>query len=305
MPSMILLARPAGAGDVCAIVETGSGDKTMAESIASQLEQHGVSTRVDRCQGIRAHVLVDELADQTSIAVSIRDAEGKEVRRQIARDERTAAVAASLVESFILGEDSDLLLRPGISSLGTTTTSALPDWLGRVSLLGGFLFGPDSSIWYGAQFDGCVHVAWSCLGIRARFAHDDHDHRISDYGISSNLVRTQWGGSVLMGVPFGGQGWQFLPALALGVTRTESSLFPTPFRVSVSDYDFRGQLSFSVSRSLSTSWAVRLDLAGELASALSHTSREPGDSLNTLLVSFVPKPPDQTAWLAVGLEYRQ
>jgi hypothetical protein len=303
MSTMMLLARPAGAAEVCAIVETGRGDKTMAESIASQLEQHGVSTQVERCRGILAHVLVDEPADRTSITVSIRDGEGKEVHRQIARDERAAAVAASLVESFILGEDTDLLLRPGTPSSSTTTASASPGWLGQVSLLGGFLFGSDSSIWYGVQLDGCVHVAWSCLGARARIVQDDHDHRISDYGISSNLVRTQWGGSVLMGVPFGDQRWRLLPAFALGVTRTESSLFPSPFRVSVADSDLRGQLSFSASWFLSTSWAVRLDLAGELARALSHTSRQPGDSLNTLLVSFVPKPPGQAVWLAAGLEY--
>src|ERR1019366_8122259 len=90
VPTVILLSRPAGAAGVCAIVETGSSDRTMAESIASLLEQHGVST----------HVLVEELADPESITVSIRDGEGKEARRQIARDEKAAAVAASLVESF-------------------------------------------------------------------------------------------------------------------------------------------------------------------------------------------------------------
>jgi hypothetical protein len=309
MPTVILLARPAGAAGVCAIVETGSSDKTMAESIASLLEQHGVSTQVglpyQHCSGIHAHVLVDELTDPASITVSIRDGEGKEARRQIVRDEKTAAVAASLVESFILGEDTDLLLRPSTPSLSMTTTSASPRWLGQVSLLGGFLFASDSSTWYGVQLDGCVRVAWSCFGVRARFAHDDHGYAISDYGLSSNLVRTQWGGSALLGLPFDGQRWQLMPAIALGVTHTGSSLFPAPFRVSVSDTDLRGQLSFSVSRFLSTSWAVRLDLTGEIGSTLSHTSRQPGTSLNTLLVSFVPEPPVEAVWLALGLEYRR
>jgi hypothetical protein len=157
----------------------------------------------------------------------------------------------------------------------------------------------------GVQLDGCVRVAWSCFGVRARFAHDDRSYRISDYGISSNLVRTQWGGSALLGMPFDGQRWQLMPAIALGVTYTGSLLFPTPFRVSVSDYDLRGQLSLGVARFLSTSWAIRLELAGELGSALSHTSRQTGDSLNTLLVSFVPEPPVEAGWLALGLEYRR
>lgn len=307
VPTVILLSRPAGAAGVCAIVETGSSDRTMAESIASLLEQHGVSTRGEHCESIRAHVLVEELADPESITVSIRDGEGKEARRQIARDEKAAAVAASLVESFVLGEDTDLLLRPNPppTEERMATTAASPRRLGQVGLLGGFLFGSDSSTWYGVQLDSCVRAAWSCIGVRARFAHDDRAYGISDVGMPSNLVRTQWGGWALLGVPFEGQRWQLMPAIALGVTYTGSSLFPAPFRVSVSDYDVRGQLSFGVALFLSTSWAVRLDLAGELGSALSHTSRQPGDSLNTLLVSFVPEPPSEAAWLALGLEYRR
>src|ERR1039458_2647160 len=61
VPTVILLSRPAGAAGVCAIVETGCSDRTMAESIASLLEQHGVSTRGEHCESIRAHVLVEEL----------------------------------------------------------------------------------------------------------------------------------------------------------------------------------------------------------------------------------------------------
>jgi hypothetical protein len=302
VPTVILLSRPAGAAGACAIVETASGDRTMAESIASLLEQHGVSTRVERCGSNRAHVLIDESADSASITVSIRDGEDKEARRRIERNEKTAAVAASLVESFVLGEDTDLLLRPSPPAHEDRTgrTAASPRRLGQASLLGGFLFGSDSSTWYGVQLDGCARLAWSCIGARARLAYDDNGG-----GISSDLVRAQWGGSVLWSVPFDGQRWQFLPALALGVTYTESSLFPAPFRVSASDYDLRGQLSFGLAAFLTASWAVRLDLAGELGIALSHSSRQQGDSVSALLGSFVPEPPGQSAWLALGLEYRR
>ena len=300
MPTVLLFSRPAGAAGACAIVATASGDSTLTESIASLLEQHGVRTRVEHCGNNPAQVLVDELTDPALITVSIRDSEGKETRRRIERGEKTAAVAASLVESYVLGEDTDLLFRPSPPSLEdrTGTTAASLRRLGQVSLLGGFRFGSDSSTWYGVQLDGCVRAAWSCIGVRARLAHDDQGG-----GISSDLVRTEWGGSALWGVPFDGQRWQFLPALALGVTYTGSSQFPAPFRVSVSDYDLRGQLSFGVARFLSRSWAIRLDLAGELGIALSHTSRQLGDSVSSLLVSLVPEPPGQSAWLALGLEY--
>jgi hypothetical protein len=206
------------------------------------------------------------------------------------------------VESFVLGEDRELLFRPsGPSSEDHAETEAAPARrLGQVSLLGGLMIGSDSSTWYGAQLDGCARVGWSCVGVRARFAEDN-----SGDGISSDLIRTQWEGSALLGIPFGGRRWQLLPAFALGVSYTKSSLFPAPFRVSVSDYDLRGQLSLGLAVFLSTSWAVRVDLAGEGGVALSHASRQRGDILNSLLGSFIPQPPGQLAWLALGLECRR
>jgi hypothetical protein len=298
----VLLSRPAGALEVCAIVETASGDRTVAASIASLLQQHGVHTSVERCGSSRAHVLVDESSDQASITVIIHDAEGKEARRQIQRDEKVAAVAASLVESFVLGEDTDLLHRPTTPSVegheGTKAQST--ERIGQVGLLGGFLFGSDSSTWYGVELEVCVRAAWSCVGVRARFTQDDNGG-----GLSSDLVRTQWYGAAFLGIPLGGERWQLLPAFTLGVTYTRSSLFPTPFRVSVSDYDLRGQLSFGAALFLSTSWALRLDLAAEAGIALSHASRQQGYRLSSLLGSFVPEPPGQSAWLALGLEFRR
>ncbi len=284
------------------MVETASGDSTLAASIASLLEQHGIHTRVEVCGGNHARVLVDESSDQASITVNIRDAEGKEARRRIQRDANAAAVAASLVESFVLGEDTDLLYRPSTPSVeehpGTETEST--ERIGQVSLLGGFLLGSDSSTWYGFELDGCVRAAWSCIGVRARFAQDDNGG-----GILSDLVRSQWYGAALLGIPLGGQRWQLLPALALGVAYTQSSLFPSPFRKSVSDYDLRGQLSLGAALFLSTSWALRLDFAGELGIALAHASRQQGFGLISPLVSYVPEPPGQMAWLALGLEYRR
>lgn len=302
MFTVLLLSRPAGALDACAMVETASGDRTLAASIASLLEEHGIRTRVEVCGGSHARVLVDESSDQASITVSIRDSEGKEARRRIHRDANAAAIAASLVESFVLGEDTDLLYRPSTPLVeehaGTETEST--ERIGQVSLLGGILLGADSSTWYGFELDGCARAAWSCVGVRARFAQDD-----SGGGISSDLVRTQWYGSALLGIPLGGQRWQLLPSFALGVTYTQSSLWPSPFRRSVSDYDLRGQLSLGAALFLSTSWALRLDLAGELGIALAHASRQQGLGLTPLLVSHVPEPPGQMAWLALGLEYRR
>ncbi len=302
LPSLLCSSWPAQAADGCAILETAGGDRALADSVATMLEQHGVHTHVEHCGTDRAHVLLDEQAEPLWVTVTIRDGEGKEARRSIPRDQRVAAVAASLVESFVLGEDRDLLLRPaGPSIENRAQTKAAPErWLGQVSLLGGFMIGSDSSTWYGVQLDGCARVGWSCVGVRGRYADDDNGG-----GISSDLVRTQWEGSALLGIPFGRRRWQILPAIALGVTYTKSSLFPAPFRVSASDYDLRGQLSLGLALFLSTSWAVRVDLAGEAGVALSHASRQQGDILNSLLGSFIPQPPGQSGWLALGLECRR
>jgi hypothetical protein len=272
----------------------------MVKSVTALLEQHGVATHAERCGANGVHVFLDESPAAPSITVSIRDGEGKEARRRIERDERAAAVVASLVESFVLGEDTDLLFRPNKPvEKGTQVAAVSPHPLLQASLLGGFLFGSDSSTWYGVQLDGCVRAAWSCLGVRTRLARDDNGD-----GISSDLVRTEWDGSALLGVPFGGKRWQLLPAFALGVSYTRSSQFPLQFRVSVTDYDLRGQLSLGMAFFLSTSWALRLDLAAEATKDLSHTSRQRSLSLGSLLVSLVPEPPAQSAWLALGLECR-
>ena len=300
VPAVILLVRPAWAASWCAIVETAGSDRTLVESVTALLERHGVATHVERCGVGGAHVFLDESPAAPSIMVSIRDSEGKEARRQIERDEKAAAVVASLVESFVLGEDTDLLFRPSKPiEAGAPAAAVSSHPLLQMSLLGGFLFGSDSSTWYGVQLDGCVRAAWSCLGVRTRLARDDNGG-----GVSSDLVRTEWDGLALLGVPFEGKRWQLLPAFALGVTYTRSSLFPAQFRVSVTDYDLRGQLSLGLALFLSTSWALRLDLAAEATKDLSHTSRQQSLSLGSLLVSLVPEPPAQSAWLALGLECR-
>src|ERR1039458_7841540 len=100
LPIMLCFSWPAQAANGCAIVETVSGDRTLAESIASLLEQHGVHTHVEHCGTDRTHVLLDEGKEPMSVTVTIRDGEGKEARRSLPRDQRVAAVAASLVESF-------------------------------------------------------------------------------------------------------------------------------------------------------------------------------------------------------------
>jgi hypothetical protein len=291
----MLLARPAMAIEACAIVQMTNGDSRLGESIASLLEGHGVRTQGEQCASSRAQVLVDDVADATTVAVLITDGEGKEARRRIPRDDKTAAVVASLVESFVLGEDTELLLRPDAAA----TAAPPPQRWGQVGLQGGLLSGADASTWYGAQLDGCARAGRSCIGLRVRFAHDDQS-------ALSDLVRTQWGGGALWGIPFEGRRWQLLPAVALGVTYTRSSRFPAPlFRVSTVDYDLRGQLSLGLDLFVSTSWAVRLDVAGEVATALSHTSRQTGIDLHGLLVSLVPEPPGQAVWLGLGLEYRR
>jgi hypothetical protein len=280
------------------MVETAASDRTLVDSVTALLEQHGVSTHAERCGGASAHVFLAESPEETSITVSIRDSEGKEARRQIERDERTAAVVASLVESFVLGEDTDLLFRPSKPlEDGMRAASSLPSL--HLGLLGGFLVGSDSSTWYGGQLDACMRAAWTCLGIRTRLARDDNRD-----GVSSDLVRTEWDGLALVGVPFEGKRWQLLPAVALGMTYTRSSLFPAPFRVSVTDYDLRGQLSLGMALFLSTSWALRVDLAAEASKDVSHASRQRGLGLSSLLVSFMPEPPAQSAWFALGLECR-
>jgi hypothetical protein len=298
LPTVMLLARPAGAFEACAIVQMTNGDSRLGETIASLLEGHGVGTQGERCASSRAHVLVDDVADAAFVTVLISDGEGKEARRRIPRDDKTAAVVASLVESFVLGEDTDLLLRPDTVAPVETVAPPSRRW-GQVGLLGGLMAGVDSSTWYGAQLDGCARVGRSCVGLRARFVHDEQS-------TMSDLVRNQWGGGVLWGIPFEGQRWQLLPAVALGVSYTRSSRFPAPlFRVSTVDYDLRGQLSLGLALFVTPSWAVRFDVAGEAAVALSHTSRQSGVDLHALLVSLVPEPPGSAVWLGLGLEYRR
>ena len=317
--AVILPARPAAAVEACAIMEAPGSDKTLAASVASLLEQHGVRTRSERCGTNRAWFLVDDSADPASFTLTIRDGEGKEARRLVLRDEKAVAVAVSLVESFVLGEDADLLSRPGTHAiddrLGTETASDPHNFeqairpntkiiygerIGQLSLLAGFLFGSDSSTWFGGQIDGCARIFGSCIGVRGRFAQDDRGG-----GVSSDLVRTQWAGFAFAGVPFNGETWQLLPAVGLGVSYTRATMLPVPFRRSVSDYDLTGQLSLDFALFLSTSWAFRVDVAGELGSALSHASRQRSDRLNAILDSLVPEPPGSSAWFSLGLEYRR
>src|SRR5687768_7867794 len=142
----------------------------MASATAAILRRHGVESTPNSCGGRMVRASLTAGADAHSYALRIEDGFGR-TNERLAGDAETAA---SLIESWVLDEDADLLAPRQVSTLVPAAAPAAaaeiqasspvvappvvaaPRWhllgVGEVSV------GTEPATWLGGSATGCHHV---------------------------------------------------------------------------------------------------------------------------------------------------
>ena len=281
----------------CRPVVVIEGSDGLGSQIATILKQHGIMSDPSACPTSVVRVILTVVPDGEAFRLRIRDAYGRVSERLIVAGDSAAPVAASLIETWVVDEDADLLIpHPQKTSVSTSPTPVvMHEGSGaagfRSGLAGEIKTATDGSLWFGGVLGLCGRVWRSCLGLQVHLDHEDNGR-----GLTGDLKRTQASGYVSGSLPVSSGAWVFSPRIGAGFAWTHSTLLPSPWTVSADDYDVRVELAMRVGRRFSRSWAIAAEMGGEAGTALSRAPR-------TFLGTFIPEPPGASLNWALGLEF--
>jgi hypothetical protein len=308
-------ARAAGACPPTAVVV---GAAEIVTPIAAVLRRRGVGAGPSDC----GRVVRASLAPRPNLntySLHIEDGYGRVSDREVA----DAGTAASLIESWAIDEDADVLApRAAPAAIETVTAApappppvALPPAKWGVEALGELATGNDGSTWYGGSAAACGRLGPVCVGGRVRFARDPGGN-VGNFGggggggiggmFTGDWSRTRYGGSAIVALPLT-RGWLTVaPAIGVGMVRTRSALSAAPIEFADHVLSVSAEAGLAVAGALSTHWSLVADLGGTLAYPVSggggggafqngNDGEAPWD--------FLPSLPRGLLGLGIGLRY--
>jgi hypothetical protein len=302
--------RARAAEPACAPVAIVEGPAAIADATTAILRQHGVETDPKPCGGGRVvWASLTASSDDKGYSLRIKDGFGRANERVASNPE----TAASLIESWVLDEDAELLVPRslvGPEPLAAAEPLAVeqltvqapppaePQWrvLGAAELSSN----NDDSAWYGGSVTGCRQVGRACLGGRLRMARGESWERVfrgdrNDPDFERGLDRSAVEALAVAALPLGQGRVTFLPLAAVGGGWTMSSTIRAPSPNSRSDLVLRAEAALLVSVGLSSRWSLMLEMAAAGGRSVSRESS----------AMFMPPPPDASMRLGVGLGFSQ
>jgi hypothetical protein len=177
------------------------------------------------CRTSAVEVTLARLAPKPGLSLHIRDAYGRVSERQVP-DNRTAA---SVIESWVLDEDGDLIAPPGDPAPGASPPAIvasqapqLPAPAMRWRATGALEVSAasDGSAWYGGQVTGCRVVGSTCIGGRARVSRDSGLGAASD---AADIGRTAVELVLVTALPTWTGAVRITPLVGLGAGLTRTS----------------------------------------------------------------------------------
>jgi hypothetical protein len=177
MTSAALIAQAGVANAIpCPATASVEGPAKVTREVASTLRSHGIAVgQPGACAGQRA-VKVRLTPDGTAggYKLHIEDSFGRTSDRVVTEP----AMAASLIESWAVDEDADLLTVPGPptapATLGVVGTATTPETVSRFHAWGGVtsVLGSEGSLWAGGALDACARWGRFCVGGQGRVLRD-------------------------------------------------------------------------------------------------------------------------------------
>jgi hypothetical protein len=217
-----------------------------------------------------------------SFGLHIEDGFGRTSDRVLSE----TGTAVSLIESWAVDEDSDLLgnvqadtsVARDDERSAVVTAATAPLW----HLYGGAggLTGSDRSVWASGVVRGCVRVGPMCLGAELSAGHD-----LGLEGDTAEAGTTRWGADLLAigALPIVHAPWLIMPALGLGAgwmgTRVVTDDPDSPVETS-NTVGLRGELSLLVGVSLSRALGLALDFSALAAPGARQSSVDPSANSN-------------------------
>jgi hypothetical protein len=303
-------AGPAGAGTACPPTAVLEGAAEIVTPIAAVLRRRGVGTGPSDC----ARIVRASLAPRPNLAtysLHIEDSYGRVSDREVA-DARTAA---SLIESWAIDEDADVLAPratpAAVETLGAETKSAAtpPPVTWRVDVLGEVATATDRSIWYGGTAAACGRVGPFCVGGRIRLARDAEAVVTAmatgiDGAISTAWTRTRYGGGAMVALPLSRGLFTLAPTIGLGLVQTRSVLNDVPVDVAEEVLSVSAEAGIGIAGALSEHWSLVADVSGALAySVSSGTTGFSSSNFGETPWNFFPSPPRGLIGFGIGVRY--
>jgi hypothetical protein len=292
-------ARTASATVGCppsAVIEGPSG---IAQPIARLLRQHGVRSEAASCAGRSVRAVVSPGTTARAYRLHIEDGFGRESDREVQSPE----TAASLIESWVLDEDADLVGPRAPRTLAVAkpaappATAAVPSrW--RVMAAAEVTLTGDST-WYGGSATGCARVGPVCVGGRGRFVTSSGG--IATLGDWAGGAETRNAfaalGVVALPLPFGRL--SLLPAVGVGAEWVHThavASFADELSASADDTLLRGEAMLIASVAVARGWSL---LAETGASWAPYVSRDASQGL----AMFLSGPPSTGFRAGVGVGF--
>lgn len=199
----------------CPPVASVEGPPAIAKSIATILSQHGILSEPSSCAKQMVRAFVSQRDDSNGYLLRVEDRFGRSNYREVF----SAETAASLIESWAVEEDTDLIsphsaVAPAKEDLTANANQPVPEeptfWLtGSAEIAAA----SDDSTWYGADARACRRVRALCLGGGARFAHTS---AALDPVLGGDLTRMLVGAGGVVSLPLRHGRLAVLPALGFG-----------------------------------------------------------------------------------------
>lgn len=282
------------AGEPCKATTALEGPVDLVAPIQRELEQHGVPVgRPGTCHDRSVRARVANGPTRGSFRLHIEDGFGRTSDRVL----NDSGTAASLVESWAIEEDADLLtLGPPSSVVASSaglSSSGAPAAAPAFHLYGGIgsLVGSDHSVWATAVFGGCGRLGAACVGAEISGGSDlGLGGESTDVGMrrsSADVIAT---GSL----PLTSGRWLLMPSVGVGVgwirshVAAEGADGPPETGNSVG---VRGLVSVLAGAALSKHVGIALDIGATYAPS---ARPAPGDNSNSNL-------PAEPRWGGRGL----
>jgi hypothetical protein len=303
-------ARAAAACPPTAVVV---GAAEIVTPIAAVLRRRGVGAGPSDCGRVVRASLAPS-ANLNTYSLHIEDGYGRVSDREVA----DAGTAASLIESWAIDEDADVLApRAAPAPIETVTAApapapAAPDLLApawHVEALGELATGTDGSTWYGGAAAACGRLGPLCVGGRVRFARDPGGE-VGDFGgggiggmFTGAWSRTRYGGGAIVALPLSRGAFTVAPTIGLGMVRTRSTLNAAPIELADDVLSVSAEAGLAVAGALSPHWSLVADLGGALAYPMSGGGGTPAGNDGDRPWELLPSPPRGLLGFGIGVRY--
>jgi len=312
LASCVLASFPAtarAASAACPPVAIVEGAAEIVTPVAAVLRRRGLRSEPSGCGRVVRASLVTR-PDQTAYALHIEDGYGRVSDREIA----DASTAASLIESWAIDEDADVLAPRGAPvTIESAPVAPLPPPTAapaafRVMTLGEISTASDGSVWYGGALAACGRVGSICLGGRARIARDGGG---GGGGLPVTFARARMDAGAAAVLPLSLGAFTFTPTIAVGIAWLRSTMNANESQIPIQQIQM-GQmvvddLALGLEAGVGAAWAVSAhwSLVGELGGLYASpvSSRGGGGGGGDVPWDFMPRPPRGFVHVGLGLGY--